>query len=33
MVKYGLKCLIVFDKKLVRGVISGIPLRESVDDV
>lgn len=29
----GVKCSVVFDKKLVRGVISGIPLRESVDDV
>lgn len=28
----GVKCSVVFDKKRVRGVISGIPLRESVDD-
>lgn len=27
------KCLNVFEKKLIRGVISGIPLRESVDGV
>lgn len=27
------KCTVVFDKKLIRGVISGIPLSESISDV
>ena len=28
-----IKCTIVFDRKLIRGVISGIPLSESISDV